>query len=323
MKCEALTISEYFHNLGPLLEDWTLPAYPIAERVSYTCPFDRVIVSPDRKYAFLYQALGTKGVILRKDGKVFREMNRSFYHSKVYEYPAVFWKRKDGKTYLIHCPQEYNRLEIQNVETGEILSDIPGRKPEDAFHSRLLIGPDNRTLLSRGWYWHPWDFVEAFDLEECCKNPKLLDRSTWTPKVQKEIHGASFIDANHVLLGFSLESSETGEETPEELLSLWRIAVWNIRTNTVSEPLPTGVEVGSHLIAINENFAWDLCGYPKIIDIKTGRVTDSCEINSGNQRSSIIWHKENIPRIAYNTSTKQIAIGRGESIDILTPDYER
>lgn len=304
------------HSMGKHLVDWTSVVRPMYEE-SYTCHFDRLIRSSDGSYAFLYQIKGTKGLILRADGSIIREVNRSYYHSSTYEYPATFWKRSDGITCLIHCPEEYNRIEIEEVETGKRISDESSRKPSDAFHSRLMIDPDNRTLLSRGWYWHPWDCAELFDLEDCSRDPKLLDQSKLTPDVMSEVTGADFIDENRILLGYALEldNVQTKEEKPS-----WQIVIWNFRTGEISEPVTTEIELGTHLFVIDENRAWDLYGHPKIIDIHSGNVMDSVpEINSGTQQSSIIHHLNFLPKIAFNRETGQVAIGTENTIEILTP----
>jgi hypothetical protein len=92
-----------------------------------TYSFDTAITSSNGQYAFIYTRLGTKGLLL-KDGKIIREINRSYYCANVYEYPATFVSLSNGKTYLVHCPISYCQLDIEDVETGEIITNIPDRK---------------------------------------------------------------------------------------------------------------------------------------------------------------------------------------------------
>ena len=74
------------------------------------------------------------------------------------------------------------------------------------------------------------------------------------------------------------------------------------------------------MFAINDHFAWDMFKFPKIINIKTGEVIDKCEnINSGEQRSSILSYSRRSPQIVFNRHTKQIAITGDEKIEVLTP----
>src|ERR1700739_3957715 len=114
----------------------------------YPFSFDGSITSEDGQYAFIYKRFGTKGLLL-KNGEILREINRSYYHAEDYEYPAAFFVF-DDVTYLINCQIIYRRLDFENVETGEIVTNIPDRNPSDVFHSRLSISPDNKYLMVCG-----------------------------------------------------------------------------------------------------------------------------------------------------------------------------
>src|ERR1700744_852527 len=130
--------------------------------IVYSFSFDSAINSLDGSYAFIYQKLGTKGLLL-KNGELIREINRSYYCADVYEFPAAFITF-ENKTYFIHCPVAYNQLDFEDVETGEIITNIKGRKPDDRFHSRLEISPEGKFLMSKGWVWHPLDAVMVFNI---------------------------------------------------------------------------------------------------------------------------------------------------------------
>lgn len=277
--------------------------------------FDGAITSVDGKYQFIYKRLGTKGLLL-KDGEILREINRSYYCANVYEYPAVFITMKDV-TYLIHCPIAYNQLDFENVETGELITNITGRQPSDAFHSRLEISPNNSYLISKGWFWHPLDVIEIFNIEDCFNNPSLLDRSTLSPDVGVEVCTASFINDDKILIG---SSDEIVDDDNLEKLPPKHMTIWDLKTDQLSKPVSIDAEFGN-LFAINEKFAWDLFTYPKIIDINTGEIIDKIEeFNSGRQRSSIIHSTENVPQIIFNRETKQIAISGKDKIEVFTPD---
>ncbi|MFN4365419.1 hypothetical protein [Chryseobacterium hispalense] len=294
-------------------------------RYHFAFPFDSAISSSDGVYSFVYKKLGTKGLLL-KNGEVLREINRSYYHAHVYEYPAAFAKLKDGRDILIHCPNEYNQLEFEDVETGTLLTNTIDRKPEDFFHSRLEVSSDQKTLLSKGWVWHPYDFVEVFDIEECIKNPKALDQSRIKPETCAEINTASFINNELVLIGAPNETEPFDDEFPDQLQN-GQIGIWNIVTNTVSGILTPECIIGGNLIAIDDTFAWELYEYPKIINYKTGKVVNEIkEISSGKQVSSIVFNNQELPLIAFNQRTKQIAIGNKDTIEILTwhnPDEQQ
>jgi hypothetical protein len=65
----------------------------------------------------IYKRLGTKALLL-KDGKFVREMNRSFYHANVYAYPVCLLRGPDNRILVAHCPDEYNRIELDDASRG-------------------------------------------------------------------------------------------------------------------------------------------------------------------------------------------------------------
>ncbi|MBI3220738.1 MAG: hypothetical protein HYZ44_14585 [Bacteroidetes bacterium] len=224
---------------------------------------------------------------------------------------------KNKKTYLIHCPSEYCRIEFEEVETGEIVTKSMDRNPSDFFHSRFEISPDRTTFISKGWAWHPYDFVEIFDIEECIQNPLLLDKSKISPDVDAEIRTASYINNSLILIG-SPNDTEPFDHEPSDKLKNGQIVIWNIKTNTVTDIVSASFTVGAHLIAIDEKYAWDLYEYPKIVNYRTGQVEEKLEdIFTGRQVSSIIHGLDNLPKIAFNSQTKQVAISNKDRIEIL------
>jgi len=277
--------------------------------------FDGSITSADGQYAFIYKRLGTKGLLL-KNGEVLREINRPYYHAETYEYPAAFLTF-NNITYLAHCPIDYCQLDFENVETGEIVTNIKGRKPSDMFHSRLSISPDNKYLMVCGWAWHPVDTIQLFEVAECFKNPLLLDESSLYPDFGTEINSASFIDSKRILIAASGEEPFDDETPP--LLPQKHIAIWNFETNHLSDPVKVNSEFGN-LFAINDTLAWDMYKFPKIINIKTGEVESKAEdINSGLQVSSILYSDfNNYPQICFDRKTSLIAIRiDSETIEVL------
>jgi hypothetical protein len=283
----------------------------------YAFSFDASITSQNGQYAFIYKRLGTKGILL-KDGEIIREINRTYYHAETYEFPAVFMT-VDNKTYLVHCPIDYCQLDFENVETGDIVSNVAGRKPSDIFHSRLSISPDNKYLMVCGWAWHPVDTVELFDIAECLNNPLLLDKSTLYPDFGTQINSASFIDNDRILIAASDEEPFDEEAAP--VLPQKHIAIWSFKNNKISSPVKFEGEFGN-LFAIDDKKAWDMFKYPKIINIETGEIESKEEnINSGDQISSILYSDiENYPQICFNRQTSQIAIRVDNStIEVLTP----
>jgi len=142
-------------------------------RIRWAFPFDAVKATADGRFAVIYQRLGTKALLLH-EGKFLRELNRSFYHADVYEYPICIWQALDGRTLIAHCPQRYCRIDIEEAETGTCLTEGV-REPRDFFHSRLMVNATRTRLLSAGWVWHPCDGVIYYDLAEALRDPTHLD----------------------------------------------------------------------------------------------------------------------------------------------------
>ena len=192
---------------GDALVDWAggaeryrLDGTSLGRSVSYSYRFDRAVTSPNGQYAVIYEVLGTKGLVL-KDGRILREINRSFYHANVYEYPVVLFDLPDGRTVLAHCPDEYNTLEIEDAETGERLTERTD-KSADFFHSRLSVSPGGQYLMSAGWIWHPFDYASLFDIAEALTRPESLDVSPDWRMVASgtEITNAAFAGFDTVLV---------------------------------------------------------------------------------------------------------------------------
>ncbi|MES1226919.1 MAG: hypothetical protein ABUT20_66205 [Bacteroidota bacterium] len=306
--------------MGNSIIDWAsagkryTPGGQVDELFKYTFGFgDSAITSSDGQYAFIYQKLGTKGLLL-KNGEILREINRSYYCADAYEYPAAFFTI-GNRTFLIHCPFKYCRLDFEDVETGEIITSSPDRNPSDFFHSRLEISPTGKYLMSKGWFWHPWDDIKLFNIEQCIQTPALLDQSEIYPNVGTEICTAGFITDNKVLLGSSDEPAIN--DNLLENLPPKHIAIWDIELNQISKPVKPEIEFGN-LFVINEKYTWDIFQFPKIIDLETGEVTDQDKsFNSGLQNSSIIHHVDELPKVAFNQQTKKLAITNGDNIEIL------
>lgn len=309
--------------LGDKLVDWASAgtSYSLDGTISqlnkyhFAFSFDSAITSQDGQYAFIYKRLGTKGLLL-KNGEVLREINRCYYHAETYEYPVAFVTLYD-KTYLIHCPLDYCRLDFENVETGELVTNTQDRKPQDIFHSRLEVSPDNKHLMSKGWVWHPWEVLELFDISACLTNPTLLDKGNSIPNNTTEICSASFIDNDRIVACSSQE--EPLDDEKEEPIPPSHFAIWNFKTNEVSKAVKIKSEFGN-LLAIDDKYCWDIFKYPKIFNLETGEVVDKIEeLSTGLQQSSIIPNLiDDIPIIAYNRQSHKLAFKNNGNIEVLS-----
>ena len=136
------------------------------------------------------------------------------------------------------------------------------------------------------------------------------------PDVDADICPASFISNDLVLIG-SPNDTEPFDHEPSDKLKNGQIAIWNISTNTISKPITPNFIIGAYLTAIDENYAWDLYDFPKIVNFRTGVVEDKIDdINSGKQISSIIHHLD-LPQISINRQTKKVAIKTKDTIVLL------
>lgn len=316
MKLETVRLKQSFQTiswLGDDVVDWSKAGMLCSlsgetrqlNTYHFGFNFNRAINSEDGVYAFIYQALGTKGLLI-KNGEPLREINRSYYHSTAYEFPAQFLE-KGGKTYLVHCPIEYSRLEFENVETGEIVTESRNRKTFDIFHSRLEISSNGEYLLSKGWIWHPTNVIQIFKIGDCLLDPNLLDAvDTDKPKVGREINTATFVNNREILIGTSDE--EAFDDEAVELMPAKSIAIWNLESNTISKLATPSYPFGN-IFGIRDRLAWDIYGFPKVIDIDTGELVLKDEsINTGKQCSSIIHHIKNKQSIVFNASRTRMAI---------------
>jgi hypothetical protein len=143
-------------------------------RMSYGYRLDAATASPDGRFAVIYERLGTNGLLLH-DGRIVREFDGSFYRAEAYEYPVALFNDPEGRVLLAHCPGNYCRVELEEVETGRPLTASTDRKPSDFFHSRLAASPHGKRLLSAGWLWHPLNALAWFNVAQSLADPRPLD----------------------------------------------------------------------------------------------------------------------------------------------------
>jgi hypothetical protein len=227
--------------------------------------------SGDDIWCILYENRGTKGLIL-KNCQFVREINRSYYCADDYDYPVTLVMLPSGRVAVIHCPDEYNRLEIEDAETGARLAARDGG--DDFFHSRLQVSPGGKYLLSAGWVWHPWCEARVFDLAHALEDPATLDGEGLFLLGPDEAESAVFSEQDRLVVGMIHDHKE-----PE--LGVWDLGTksW-ISRRSLHEPVGTIFASGSR--------AFSLYGHPKVVDLWTGQVLQRWEhISTGSQRGPI------------------------------------
>jgi hypothetical protein len=282
--------------------------------VSYGFRFDSAVASPCGEYAVIYEKLGTKGLVLRKGNTLVREINRSYYHADVYEYPITIFRSLSGRVLIAHCPDEYCRLELEDIVTGERLGDSRNRKPRDFFHSRLRVSPNRRWLLSAGWVWHPFSMVAVFDVEAALKTSDALDRPMALPDIDGEVGAAEFLPNDRILVGTSEENLGNDDQ---DAIGSDTIAVIDVAARDVASQARTGEKMGS-LMPIDEEVAVSFFEHPKLISLRTGQVLERWEtIKSGKQTSSIIWNDMPIPPIAVDVARRRFAVADNAGVSVV------
>jgi hypothetical protein len=303
---------------GDTLVDWVaggrryLLSGDVAEaNVRYAYDFDAATSLQDSGFAAIYTRCGTKGLILR-DGKVIREINRSFYCASAYEYPIVLSRLPSGREVLVHCPADYNRLEVEDLTSGETLTHSTMRHPSDFFHSRLAISPNGGWLVSAGWLWHPMDQVRFFKLETALNNPDHLDSATAPIELWAEESSAAFLSERLLLVAlFGLEEDEDRTQNRAELRVLDLERGEQVSAVRLADRVGTLMPLGSH-------HALALYGHPRLLDLQNGSVLRSWpHIQTGTQVSSILRGDAKPPPLALDPYGKRLAVAGQEGITVL------
>ena len=261
---------------------------PRSRYSSYGNLFDAVTVAPDGDVFALVASAGTKGLLLGKDTRILREINRSYYHANAYRYPVALFTLPDGRTAAVHCPEQYNRLEIEDAATGERLTASDSREPEDAFHSRLAVSPSGRYLLSAGWLWHPWGCLTVYDLHNALGDPAVLDGTgdvfDLRGLIQAEVSGACFV-GDDLLISTSDEPNDP--DGPDDLaplmLARWSTIeqrfTWRRQLDHCAGDL---ICMAGGILALN--------GRPRLYDPATGSLVHAWpDLPTGRSDSSITW----------------------------------
>ncbi|MEV1062810.1 hypothetical protein [Streptomyces sp. NPDC050263] len=232
--------------------------------------FDRCVVSPSGRYSVVYAERGADALLL--EGAIpLRELTRDSYHDEDFDYPVALTALPDGREILVHCPEEYNVLQIEDAASGQRLT--PGtREAKDVFHSRLSVSGDGRRLLVAGWVWHPYGIAEVFDLEAALTDPAVLDGHgvlPMEPGIDAEVVSACWLDDDRLAVA-------TGEEFLDDedvpALGPRQIGVWSLSGRAWVHRSSVDFEVGT-LIAGGGRVV-SLHGHPRLIDVRTGEVLE-------------------------------------------------
>jgi len=270
-------------------------------------PFDRAISLRDASalWAVTYDNRGTKALLFR-NGKAVRELNRSLYHAKAFDYPMTLTKTASGRGVIVHCPRDYDELVFEDAETGEILGAKKSENME--FHSRLAVSPDGGFLVSAGWFWHPLNGAWLCPISDITgmsgRPPKEADFSFG---FGAEIDSVAFLQNDHLVVATSAEIVN----------GPLRLGVWSIGDDRWNST----VEIGQVAGAIMPWRDWVISFYehPKAIELATGAVVHSWEhIYSGRQIGAIDLGEPAPPPIALDPVGGRFAIAGQDGVAVIT-----
>jgi hypothetical protein len=152
--------------------------------INMTYRFDRAIGvrSRDVHWAVAYTNRSTKAVLM-KNGLIHRELNRSFYCADAYDYPITIGADAAGRVVVVHCPNKFDLLEIEDAETGTVLDSLESEQME--FHSRLKLSADGLLLIDAGWFWHPWCGAVVFEITQADDGALRFTKNTRFPQISQ------------------------------------------------------------------------------------------------------------------------------------------
>ncbi|CAG6398765.1 conserved hypothetical protein [Actinacidiphila cocklensis] len=285
----------------------------------WSFPFDAVRASASGAYIAVYQERGTKGAVL--EGKrVVRELNRSFSHATSFDYPLALGRLGDGREVVVHCPEEYNLLQIEDAGSGERLT-AGEREPVDVFHSRLSLSPDGRHLLSIGWAWQPFGTAQVFDTALALSDPATLDGEGVLPGsmvMGGEVAAGCWLDADRLVLATGSEEWYEPEEEPDALATR-HLGVWSVSERRwLHRSAVPDAEPGVLLLPRGDQVV-TLHGHPRLLDVVTGRVLAQWPDVAVTAKSLCYGNKNNpTPVAALHPDGSRLAVVQAEGIAVIT-----
>ncbi|HVG25760.1 MAG TPA: hypothetical protein VND45_16505, partial [Thermoanaerobaculia bacterium] len=287
--------------------------------VRWAYPFDAAVTAPGSDFAVLYTRLGTKALLL-KNGQLVRELNRSFYHAHRYEYPICLVPRGE-RTLLIHCPEVYNRLEIEDAESGERLT-ARKTKQEDFFHSRLTPNPSGTTLASAGWVWQPLNAIAYFSIDDALRDPAHLDASDWAAPHSANLSYAEensicWLDDRRAVVTATGEPEEPDDDATTPRLLPNGVIVYDTSARAVLSSVVLDQPAGN-VVAVDDTHVIALFEHPRLVSLTDGRVEQEWpELATGRQASSIVDVEQLPPAYAFDRRTRRLAVAQQDGIHVI------
>ena len=139
-------------------------------------------MSKDESLVAIVNILGRHGAVfdLRTGDKI-QDLDRNDYHISHYKFAYEFLE-VNGRQLLIHAT-DWNRLDITDLRTGEVLS-AREREDLDYFQASILVSPDQKKMVVDGWVWHPIGAMKILDLDETMEDPSYFEDDDKHPIVK-------------------------------------------------------------------------------------------------------------------------------------------
>ena len=276
-------------------------------------PFDRGLCArgPDAFWTLAYDNRGTKAV-LSKNWKLHRELNRGYYCAKAFDYPIQLTTIRNGRVVIVHCPNSYDTVEIEDAETGAILGKKKSDKME--FQSRLSVSPDCRFLLSSGWFWHPLGGAWLCPLDAIIGSDDNCVAEIGF-SFGAEIDSAAFLGSDRVVV--SSTSEVVNDELPESGLGPLQLGVWCIAESKWASVVPLQAVTGT--VMPWKEWVISFHEHPKAIELATGKVVHVWDqLNSGKQIGSIELGDPPPPFMALNPEKGMFAVCSSNGINVVS-----
>ncbi|MFD4603986.1 hypothetical protein ACFWPQ_38940 [Streptomyces sp. NPDC058464] len=295
---------------------WGLDGMEQRAALDWAFPFDAGTASVSGPCAAVYQERGTKGMLL--DGeRIVRELNRSYYHAPDYDYPLALGALGDGREVVVHCPDEYNVLQIEDAASGERLT-AGGREPQDVFHSRLGLSPDGRYLLSVGWVWQPFGIARVYDTALALSDPGALDGEGLLPTaavMSGEVTAGCWLDADRLVLA---AGSEEWDEEETAGLPPRHLGVWSVSEGRWLHRSPAGDAEPGVLLLPRGDQVISFPGHPRLLDTATGRVVAEWPEVGVPAKSACFGRADPTPVAALHPDGTRLAVAQANRIALIT-----
>lgn len=276
-------------------------------------PFDRgqALRTPETLWTIAYENRGTKAALL-KNGRIHRELNRSFNCAKAFDYPLAIAEASPGRAVIIHCPHSYDTVEFEDAETGEMLASRKSDGME--FHSRLAVSPDARNLISAGWFWHPICGLWLCTIRDSQRD-EIDPSHDFAFSFGAEIDSAAFLGNDRIVV--STNAEVVNEEVPANGLGPLHLGVWSIANRRWESTVPINEPTG--LMMPWREWVVSFHDHPKAIELATGSVVQTWDLlYSGRQVGAIELGDPAPPPMALDALNGRFAIADLEGVTVIS-----